>query len=450
MEQNPEKNRLEAHSRRETNWKEWGPYLSERAWGTVREDYSADGNAWAYFPFEHSHLKTYRWNEDGLAGISDRNQYLCFSLALWNGRDPILKERMFGLSGPQGNHGEDVKECYFYLSNVPTHSYMKMLYKYPQQEFPYRQLLEENAKRGLTDPEYELLDTGIFNDSRYFDVFVEYAKASEKDILVNITAYNRSSEPADLHLIPTLWFRNTWGWGYADGPMGDVPGKPLMRQSLNEQYAMAIETFHSALGPYHLYAEGAPLLIFTENESNQEKLYGLPNPQPYVKDAFHRYIIQKETAAVNPKRQGTKAAAVYKLNIKAGESKTVRLRLMKTKTNNPFADFDKILQQRKNETDEFYAGLQNPDLNKDEKNIQSQAAAGVLWSKQLYYFDTEQWLKGDPPPMPPPPEGHQNIRNKQWEHLVNFDIISMPDKWEYPWYASWDLAFHCLPFGFLD
>lgn len=450
MELTPEKKRLEAHSRRETNWKEWGPYLSERAWGTVREDYSADGNAWAFFPFEHSHLKTYRWNEDGLAGISDRNQYLCFALALWNGRDPVLKERMFGLPGPQGNHGEDVKEYYFYLSNVPSHSYMKMLYKYPQQEFPYRQLVEENAKRGLTDPEYELVDTGIFNENRYFDVFIEYAKASEEDVLVNITAYNRSSDPADLHLIPTLWFRNTWGWGYADGPMGDVPGKPLMRQSPNGQNAMSIETFHSALGPYHLYAEGAPLLIFTENESNLEKLYGKPNPQPYVKDAFHRYIIQKETAAVNPNQQGTKAAAVYKLNISAGDSKTVRLRLMKSKSTTPFADFDKILQQRKKETDEFYAGLQNPDLNEDEKNIQTQAAAGLLWSKQLYYFDTEQWLKGDPPPMPPPPQGHRHIRNQQWEHLVNFDIISMPDKWEYPWYAAWDLAFHCVPLGFLD
>lgn len=440
-----ESTRLEAHSKRQANWKEWGPYLSERSWGTVREDYSADGNAWNSLPFEHSHLKAYRWNEDGLAGICDRNQYLCFALAFWNGADPILKERLYGLSGLQGNHGEDVKEAYFYLDNVPTHSYMKMLYKYPQLEFPYRQLVEENSQRSLQDPEYELLDTQIFQDHRYFDIVVEYAKNGPQDMLIQVEVHNRSNGSANFHFLPTLWFRNTWSWGYPQGPMGDVAEKPLLQLKQN-----AVETHHPDLGNYFLYAEGNPLWLFTENETNVEKLYQASNPQPYVKDAFHRYLIQKETGAVNPGLCGTKAAALYSCTIDAHGSVRFRLRLTKGKNFEPFSQFGSLLEQRKSEADVFYSRLQNPKLNHEEKMIQRQAFAGLLWSKQLYYFDIEQWLKGDPPPLPPPPS-HRNLgRNSQWEHLVNFDILSMPDKWEYPWYASWDLAFHAIPLALLD
>lgn len=440
-----EKQRLKAHSKKEINWKEWGPYLSERSWGTVREDYSVDGNAWNYLPFESSHLKAYRWNEDGLGGISDRNQYLCFSLSFWNGVDHILKERLFGLSGLQGNHGEDVKECYYYLDNTPTHSYMKMLYKYPQNEFPYQHLIQENAKRSLHQPEYELEDTGIFHDENYFDIVIEYAKNTPQDLLINVNIYNRSSKPATLYFLPTLWFRNTWSWGYQHGPMGDVVEKPILRQIEN-----SIQAFHPLLEYYYLYTEENPVLLFTENETNLQKLYETPNPQPYVKDAFHRYLIKNDVKAVNPNLCGTKAAALHKCTIEPHGSKKYRLRLKKDGTQNPFSAFDTLLDQRKKEADAFYSQLQNPLLTSEEKLIQRQAFAGILWSKQLYYYDIEQWLKGDPPPLPSPPVDRHQGRNCQWEHLVNFDILSMPDKWEYPWYASWDLAFQAIPLVMLD
>ncbi|MBI1879268.1 MAG: glucosidase [Chloroflexi bacterium] len=454
-----EHQRLTTHREHKANWKLWGPYLSERAWGTVREDYSDYGAAWDY----------YRWNEDGLAGISDRSQYLCFALALWNGRDPILKERMFGLTGSEGNHGEDVKEYYFYLDSTPTHSYMKMLYKYPQTEFPYGDLAGENRRRGFYDFEYELFDTGVFANNRYFDIFVEYAKADQDDILVKITAANRGPEAAECYLLPTLWFRNTWSWGYAAGPMGDVPGQPCMQQVSGPKGVSAMEANHPAAGTYYLYADGSPDLLFTENETNAQRLFGSANPSPYVKDAFHRCLVNGEVEAVNPGRHGTKAAALYGGFIPAGQSRTIRLRLTgkgvrgqglgardqfstpdpQPATPDPFNDFDSIFTQRQAEADEFYAAVQNPNLSEDERQVQRQALAGMLWSKQLFYYDIEQWLNGDPG-GPPPPASRKHGRNHQWDHLNNFDIISMPDKWEYPWYATWDLAFHCIALALVD
>ncbi|MGD8253047.1 MAG: glucosidase [Syntrophobacterales bacterium] len=444
-----EHRRLEEYRQRRSNWKKWGPYLSERAWGTVREDYSEDGEAWDFFPHEHARSRVYRWNEDGLAGISDRNQYLCFALALWNGRDPFLKERLFGLTNAEGNHGEDVKEYYFYLDSTPTHSYMKMLYKYPQAEFPYADLIAENGQRGFHDLEYELLDTGVFKDDRYFDLFVEYAKADQEDILVKITVVNRGPEPAECQVLPTLWFRNTWSWGYEAGPMGDVPGKPELRQIEGPTGVYTVEAEHPAAGTYYLYAEGADELIFTENETNAELLYGINNSTPYVKDGFHRSVLNGETAAVNPERRGTKVAAWFKDTIAPGESVTMRLRLANVSREAPFTDFDKTFKKRLAEADEFYQAVQDPNLSEDEKRVQRQALAGMLWSKQLYYYDVEQWLKGDPEgSLLPSPRNHN--RNHDWEHLVNFDVISMPDKWEYPWYATWDLAFHCIPLVLVD
>lgn len=445
MEQTAETKRLEAHSKRLANWKKWGPYLSERAWGTVREDYSAEGNAWDFFPHEHARSRTYRWNEDGIGGISDRDQFLCFALSMWNGKDDILKERLFGLTGPQGNHGEDVKEYYFYLDNTPTHSYMKMLYKYPQAPFPYKKLVEENASRGLRESEYELIDTGIFNESRYFDVFIEYAKAECDDILIRITVHNRGPEAAQFTLLPTLWFRNTWSWGYAQGPMGDVSGKPSLSQSDS-----FIEITHPSFGTYFLYADEHPELLFTENETNKMKLFQYANQQPYVKDAFHRYVVNNEKTAVNPTKRGTKAAAVYSSTLEAGEEKIYRLRLTNSKLESPFSNFSTTFERRIHEANEFYNSLPNPELTEDEKQIQRQAFAGMLWSKQLYYYDIDQWFAGDPSPDPLPPAARKYGRNKNWEHLVNFDVLSMPDKWEYPWYASWDLAFHCLPLVLVD
>jgi Glycosyl hydrolase family 63 C-terminal domain len=444
-----EQERLEAHHLRKVNWKHWGPYLSERGWGTVREDYSEDGEAWYHFTHDQSRSRTYRWNEDGLGGISDRNQYLCFALALWNGRDPILKERLFGLGGKEGNHGEDVKEYYFYLDNTPTHSYMKMLYKYPQEEFPYSRLVNENAHRGYLDFEFELLDTHIFDENRYFDVFIEYAKNDCNDLLIKITAYNRGPQPADLHFLPTLWFRNTWSWGYPAGPMNDVPRKPEMYAEANMDDALVIKAEHPTLGTYYLYAEKGKELIFTENETNVERLYGQPNPTPYVKDAFHRYLVHKDHGTVNPLKKGTKAAATYLAMIAENSSFTIRLRLTKDALKTPFRRFEEIFTERKKEADEFYAAIQNPNLDKEKKNIQRQAFAGLLWSKQLYYYDMEQWLKADAP-FNPLPLHRKEERNLRWDHLVNFDILSMPDKWEYPWYASWDLGFHCIPFVLID
>jgi hypothetical protein len=449
LQNGAEYERLVAYRERKANWKKWGPYLSERAWGTVREDYSDFGTAWDFFPHDHARSRAYRWNEDGLGGISDRHQYLCFALALWNGRDPILKERLFGLTGSEGNHGEDVKEYYFYLDSTPTHSYMKMIYKYPQAEFPYDKLVSENGRRGFFDFEYELLDTGVFSDNRYFDVVVEYAKADQEDILVRITVVNRGPDPADCHLLPTLWFRNTWSWGYEAGPMGDVPGKPKLRQVQGPNRVSTVEANHPAAGTYFLYAEGSPELIFTENETNAERLFGLPNSSPYVKDAFHRYLVNGEKGAVNPERVGTKVAPLYQGTIAPSDSVTVRLRLSNVAQEAPFRDFAKIFKQRITEADRFYATLQNPSLAEDENRVQRQALAGMLWSKQLYYYDVEQWLAGDPGAASPP-GSRQEGRNNDWEHLVNFDIISMPDKWEYPWYATWDLAFHCIPLVMVD
>ncbi len=445
MTQTAEHKRLLAHRRREANWKQWGPYLSERAWGTVREDYSDHGEAWDYLPHDQARSRTYRWNEDGLAGISDRQQYLCFALALWNGRDPILKERLFGLTGQEGNHGEDVKEYYFYLDSTPTHSYMKMLYKYPQMPFPYDELVAENGRRGFHEFEYELLDTGVFADNRYFDVVVEYAKAAENDLLIQISATNRGPETAVLTLLPTLWFRNTWNWGYPAGPMGDVPGKPVLRQD----GASTIKAKHPALGDYFLYANQPTDLLFTENETNRELLTGGVNAAPFVKDAFHRYFIDRSTEAVNPAREGTKATAVYPLHIDAGQTITVQLRLSQEALERPFTEFETLFAQRQAEADAFYAAIQKERLSEDEKRVQRQALAGMLWSKQLYYFDVAQWLAGDPG-QPPPSEARKHGRNHDWPHLNNFDIISMPDKWEYPWYAAWDLAFHTLPLAMVD
>ena len=451
MEKSAEQQRLDGYTQHQSNWKLWGPYLSERAWGTVREDYSPDGKAWDFFPFEHASSRVFRWNEDGLAGICDRNQYLCFALALWNEQDPILKERLFGLSGTQGNHGEDVKEYYFYLDSTPTHSYMKMLYKYPHNAFPYSWLIEENSKRGVQDSEFELLDTGIFNENRYFDVFVEFAKADEEDILIQIAIYNRGPDAATCHVLPTLWFRNTWSWGYPNGPMDDVPGKPTLRQVPSpDANTTALEANHSALGQYHLYADGAPKLLFTENETNRNKIYGDARPQQYVKDAFERLLINNEVDAVNPHAIGTKSAAHYALVIPPQGHQTIRLRLSKKTQAAPFQNFQEVFDLRKSEADAFYQEIQNPELDEEERFIQRQAFANMLWSKQLYYYDVEQWLHGDPPPQPPPSPQRLDGRNHPWEHLVNFDIISMPDKWEYPWYASWDLAFHCIPLVLVD
>ena len=438
-----EHNRLKASRDNTVTWKQWGPYLSERAWGTVREDYSEHGDAWEFFPHDHARSKAYRWGEDGLAGISDAQQYLCFALALWNGEDQILKERMYGLTGNEGNHGEDVKEYYFYLDSTPTHSYMKMLYKYPQRAFPYGQLAAENGRRGFEDFEYELLDTGIFDENRYFDVVVEYAKVDHDDILIRITVTNHGDEVAPLTLLPTLWFRNTWSWGYDAGPMNDVDGKPAMR--LQNDVVVAE---HPALGSYHLYVDGTDEILFTENETNMQRLYGIENTSPYVKDAFHRYIINGEGEAINPQQTGTKAAPVFRLNLAGGQTQTVQLRLSANSQAKPFNQFDDALMQRINEADAFYAEIQDAALTEDEQLVQRQALAGMLWTKQLFYYDVEQWLDGDP--IGRPPEARKYGRNHEWLHLNNFDIVSMPDKWEYPWYAVWDSAFHCIPLAMVD
>ncbi|HZY43258.1 MAG TPA: glucosidase, partial [Anaerolineae bacterium] len=425
-------------------------YLADRAWGTVREDYSANGDAWNYLSHDQSRSRAYRWNEDGIGGICDRMQYLCFGLALWNGKDPILKERFFGLSGPEGNHGEDVKEYYFYLDSTPTHSYMKMLYKYPQAEFPYWKLIDENKQRDRNSFEYELLDTGVFNDSRYFDVFIEYAKAAPDDILIKISIANRSPEAAELDVLPQLWFRNEWSWGKQDHP------KPQLR-AINET---TIHANHAELGERWLYcnngrvqglgqAQGLPLLLFTENESNKERLWSAANDSPYVKDAFHDYVVNGKTNRVNSDRTGSKAAAQYHLTIDAGQTIMLTLRLSDKYTNRPFDDFDSIFATRIKEADEFYRAIQAPALSDDEKNVQRQAFAGLMWSKQFYHYNVERWLYGDPI-GPPPPIERQKGRNHEWTQVDSRDIISMPDKWEYPWFAAWDLAFHTIAIALID
>jgi hypothetical protein len=433
---NAEKQRLSEANSGEVAWRRWGPYLSERQWGTVREDYSPHGNAWEYLPHDHARRRAYRWGEDGLAGMSDDSQQLCLSLALWNGKDPILKERLFGLTNSEGNHGEDVKELYYYLDATPTHSHLKMLYKYPQQEFPYGRLVEENRRRGKDQPEFELLDTGMFDDDRYFDVFVEYAKAGPEDILMLITVHNRGPESSTIHLLPQLWFRNTWAWK-------DGAAKPELTATNDS----AIAVRHSELGSYRLHCEGRPELLFCDNETNVRRLYGQNDAHGHFKDAFHEYLIERNKAAVNPQQTGTKAAAHYEMTMAAKAAVTLRLRL--TRGTERFADFDKLFIQRRREADEFYAELQKDIADADARLVQRQAFAGMIWSKQFFYYDVPEWIRGDSN-QPPPPGERKWGRNREWLHLNNADIISMPDKWEYPWYAAWDLAFHCIPLAMID
>ncbi|HWE62961.1 MAG TPA: glucosidase, partial [Chloroflexota bacterium] len=421
-------------------WLLWGPYLSERAWGTVREDYSADGSAWNYLPHDMARSHVYRWNEDGLGGICDGEQHLCFAIALWNGRDPILKERLFGLSGPEGNHGEDVKECYFYLDSTPTHSYMRMLYKYPQAPFPYDELVQVNRQRTRNDPEYELLDTGVFDQDRYFDVFIEYAKVAPDDILIRISATNRGPEPADLLVLPTLWYRNRWDWGY---------GYARPRLSAEAGTVPIIRADHPTLGIYRLYCECAGDLLFTDNETNAERCYGVPNQAPYTKDAFHRAIVNGQHEALNPQRTGTKGAARYTQRVAPGSTATIRLRLTSEPEPAPFERFEQAFAERQREADQFYAELQPATMSEERKLVQRQALAGMLWSKQYYHYDINHWLKGDPAQPSPPPQ-RLGGRNHDWSHLTNNHVLSMPDKWEYPWYASWDLAFHCITLALVD
>jgi hypothetical protein len=450
-----EQERLEEDRLQRAAWKKWGPYLSERQWGTVREDYSSDGNAWNFFTHDHARSRAYRWGEDGLAGISDNTQRLCFALALWNGKDPILKERLFGLTNNEGNHGEDVKEYYFYLDSTPTHSYMKYLYKYPQAAYPYAELVETNRRRSRNEMEYELLDTGVFNEDRYFDVFVEYAKDGPDDILVQITAVNRGPELAELHLLPTLWFRNDWATWIA-GPAK----KPILRKIKGPVGTSAMAADHPVLGTYYLYCDGDVPLLFTENETNNARLFPqYENPRRYVKDGINDYVVQGRLAAVNPDPEGTKASAHYRQMVSPGQSMTVRLRLTSQSPDKqgkdkkggaaPFGPgFAETVAARLQEADEFYRSVTPPSVSPDAANVMRQAIAGMLWSKQYYYFDGDRWLEEHN--SNPLHAGHHNARNSEWFHMINEDIISMPDKWEYPWYAAWDLAFHTLPLSIVD
>src|SRR5258706_1450978 len=468
--QTVEDRKLDEARTRKKHWKRWGPYLSERQWGTVREDYSAGGTAWESFPHDHARSRGYRWGEDGIGGISDRHQMICFSVAMWNGRDPILKERLFGLTGHEGNHGEDVKEQYFYLDSTPTHSYMRMLYKYPQAAFPYTQLVEENRRRGKEQPEFELLDTGVFAENRYFDVFVEYAKVDVEDILIRVTAVNRGPDAATLHLLPSLWFRNTWSWGRD----ARRPSVQIMRGGGGNAGA---ELEHWQYGKRWLVCAGQPELLFTENETDFQRLYGGKN-RSYVKDGFHEYVIRGNKAAVNPEQVGTKMAALYRQELGPGESVTVKLRLTdrepRTATNNNLPatgtfngpvhaevaeavpdtiDFDKAFDEvfaaRQKEADEFYASRVPKELSEGAKLVMRQAFAGMMWSKQFYHYDVRNWLDGDPA-GPVPPKERLHGRNHDWTHLYNDDVVSMPDNWEYPWYAAWDLAFHTIPIALID
>jgi hypothetical protein len=438
-----EHRRLSDSAARGADWKNWGPYLAERAWGTVREDYSANSDAWNHFPHDHARSRTYRWNEDGLAGFCNRFQNVCLSLALWNEQDPFLKERLFGLANEEGNHGEDVKEYYYYLDGVPSHAFMRMLYKYPQVEYPYRLLYEENRLRGRVDPEFELIDAleGAFADSRYFDVFVDYAKASEGDILCRIVAYNRGPDPAVLHVLPHLWFRNTWSWGHDSGR----PVLEAIRPSV-------VRSHHRHLGERFWYIDAephTPELLFTENETNFERLFGVPNASPYVKDAFHKAIVSGRKGKVNPLQQGTKAAAHIRTVIAPGGCFAVRTRFSPVALEDPFGDFDSIVERRIAETDEFYHAIQPPGLDEDARRVQRQAFAGLLWTKQFYHYSVELWLDGDPA-GPKPPAVRRQGRNAGWQHVYNLDVLSVPDKWEYPWFAAWDTAFHCIVLARLD
>jgi hypothetical protein len=440
----PEHARLAEAREGAADWRLWGPYLSERAWGTVREDYSANGEAWSTFPHEHARSRAYRWNEDGLLGICDHDQRLCFSLALWNGRDPYLKERFFGLTGNEGNHGEDAKELWYYLDNVPSHAYMRALYKYPYAAFPYDRLREESARRTRDEPEYELLDTGAFDGDRYFDVFVEYAKGGPADVLIRVTVANRGPDEAVLELLPTLWFRNTWSWGQRGY-------RPSLTRLPSADGAAQVLAEHNTLGRYHWTCEGAPDLLFTENETNAAKLFGSAESPPHAKDAFHDFVVDGKHDAVLDEGPATKAAARYRLVIPAGEERVVRMRLSATESGAASlgAGFDTAMDARKAEADAFHATLLAPEASDDERLVQRQAIAGLLWSKQFYHYDVRRWLEGDPAQPPPPPE-RWGGRNHTWTHLNNHDVISMPDKWEYPWYAAWDLAFHCIPLAMVD
>jgi hypothetical protein len=443
--------RLEETREQKACWKKWGPYLSERQWGTVREDYSENGDAWNFFTHDQARSRAYRWGEDGIAGLSDDEQRLCFSLALWNGKDAILKERIFGLTNSEGNHGEDVKEYYFYLDSTPTHSYMKYLYKYPQAAFPYADLVDTNRRRNRNDMEYELLDTGIFNEDRYFDVFVEYAKAGPEDILVRITAANRGPDTAEVHLLPTLWFRNDWSsWIAASNRVAE---KPNIKQIKATAGASAAAATHSVLGEFTFSCEGEAPLLFTENETNHERLFpGQKNESAYVKDGINDCVVQGNQNAVNPGKQGTKVAAHYRVNVGAGQTQVIRLRLSKTspaQKGKPFGkEFDEVFADRLREADEFYKSVTPPSLSEDAANVMRQAIAGMLWSKQFFFFDGDNWL--DEHHSNPLHGGYRNARNSEWFHMLNKDVISMPDKWEYPWYAAWDLAFHTLPLAIVD
>jgi hypothetical protein len=436
-------------------WRRWGPYVSERSWGTVREDYSPNGAAWDFLSHDMARSKAYRWGEDGLAAICDRYELLVFSLALWNGKDPILKERAFGLTPGEGNHGEDVKEYYFYLDSTPTHSYMKYLYKYPQAEYPYGWLVEENRKRGGHGFEFELLDTGIFNQNRYFDVFVEYGKVSSEDLCIRIEVVNRGPEPAPLHIIPHLWFRNTWSCSDPPGPEPEIHAGPATEGAIcliaDDACAERLKNlqFDYELNKRYLYGQAEARPFFTDNETNTERLYGIPNTRRYCKDAFHRAIVNGEQEAVNPDRTGTKACLDYEFIIPAGGSVVVRLRLTPEPLSAPLREVDQIIARRRAEADEFYAAIQPPKATDDEKRVQRQALAGLLWSKQIYLFDVNEWLEGDNPKSPPP-ASRQRIRNTHWRHLNSMRVLSMPDKWEYPWFAAWDLAFHTVAFALID
>jgi hypothetical protein len=422
-------------------WKQWGPYLSERQWGTVREDYSENGDAWNYFAHDQARSRAYHWGEDGLAGLSDDHQRLCFSIALWNGKDAILKERLFGLTNSEGNHGEDVKEYYFYLDSTPTHSYMKYLYKYPQNAYPYNDLVETNRRRGRTDREYELLDTGIFNDDRYFDVFVEYAKGAPTDILILISLCNRGPEAASLHVLPSLWFRNTWTW------WPDLP-KPSLRQ-MAEENIVAIEALHAELGSFRLHCDGIPRLLFTENDTNNERIFGSPNPTPYVKDGINNHVVSGRKDAVNPAQTGTKVAAHHQLSVGAGETAVIRLRLSNAVSRDPFGtEFDQIMEARRREADEFYRAVTPAGVSEDAAQVMRQALGGMLWTKQYFFLDVDKWLEehGAHPMRP----SIRQVRNRDWFHLIGDHVISMPDKWEYPWFAAWDLAFHTIALATVD
>ena len=439
-----EHERLRQAQEHTAHWRRWGPYLSERQWGTVREDYSADGDAWAYFPHDHARSRAYRWGEDGLLGFSDNHQRLCFAVALWNGKDPILKERLFGLANCEGNHGEDVKECYYYLDNTPTHSYMKALYKYPQASYPYLRLVEENRRCGKDLPEFELIQTGVFDEDRYFDVFIEYAKADADDILIRVTAVNAGPDDAVLHVLPTLWFRNTWDWN---------PGnpKPLLRLDHSDGNFSMIGAEHPSLGKMWLATTGAIGALFTENETNRQRLFGSENASPYVKDGIDSCVVHGNLSAVNPGMTGTKAAFHHTQDLASGASCVIRLRLSNQRMgpDSLTEEFDAAFALRIREADEFYSALAPEGMGQEARSIERQAFAGMLWNKQFYHYVVKDWLEGDPTGPPVAPERKRG-RNHAWEHLYIDDVLSMPDKWEYPWFAAWDLAFHCIPLAMID